>query len=88
MSANKSSISQAESYQEIGDYWDEHDLGEVWEQTEAVEFEMDAGLEANYYPVEAALAQKLRTLARQRGISPATLVNLWLQERVTQEAPR
>jgi hypothetical protein len=34
MSKNKTSISLATSYQEIGEYWDSHDLAEVWEQTE------------------------------------------------------
>ena len=33
MSEGKSSISKATSYEEAGEYWDEHDLGEIWEQT-------------------------------------------------------
>ena len=41
MSKGKTSISKASSYEEIGDYWDEHDVGEIWEQTEEVEFEVD-----------------------------------------------
>ena len=41
MSENKSSISHVASYQEIGEYWDIHDLSEVWEQTEPVDFEVD-----------------------------------------------
>lgn len=41
MKKNKSSISKAESYEEIGDFWDKHDLGEYWGQTQEVEFETD-----------------------------------------------
>ena len=32
MNADKSSLSQAQSYQEIGEHWDSHDLGEVWDE--------------------------------------------------------
>jgi hypothetical protein len=32
---NRSSISKAASYQEIGQYWDQKDLDEVWDQTES-----------------------------------------------------
>ncbi len=85
MSKNKSTISQSHSPQQIGEYWDNHDLGEVWEQTEPVAFEMEAGGEAIYFPVETRLSQELRSLARQHGVSAETLLNLWLQERVAQE---
>ncbi len=38
---NKSSISEAESYGQIGEFWDAHDLSEVWDETEEVNFEID-----------------------------------------------
>ena len=38
MNEVKSSVSQGQSYQEIGEYWDNHDLGEVWEQTQPADF--------------------------------------------------
>ena len=34
----KSSISNANSYEEIGEFWDEHDTAECWEDTYPVEF--------------------------------------------------
>jgi hypothetical protein len=40
MSGNKGSISKGRSSTEIGEYWDEHDLGEVWEETKPVEVEV------------------------------------------------
>ena len=30
MNESKSSVSQGQSYQEIGEFWDNHDLGEAW----------------------------------------------------------
>lgn len=41
MSKAKSSISQAKSYQEMGEFWDTHDLTEFWDQTEPADFEVD-----------------------------------------------
>lgn len=38
MGEGKSSISQAQSYREIGEFWDTHDLVDYWKQTELVEF--------------------------------------------------
>ena len=82
MSRDRSSISKARSYKEIGEFWDTHDLGDYWDQTSPAEFEINIESEAVYYPVEPALPANISAIARQRGISPETLLNLWLQERV------
>ena len=73
---NKSSISEAISYQEIGEYWDAHDLGEVWDKTEEVKFEVDLQSDVFYYAVETSLSSKLHTIAEKRGVSAETLLNL------------
>ena len=86
MGKNKSSISKAQSYKEIGEFWDNHDLADYWEQTEPVEFEVDIQSEATYFPVETTLSAKLVSIAEQRGVSPETLLNLWIQEKVREEA--
>jgi len=85
MGKNRSSISKARSYQEIGEFWDTHDLSDYWDQTKPAEFEVDIKSEAIYYPVEPNLSAQIASIARRRGISPETLLNLWLQERVGQE---
>lgn len=85
MSEGKTSISQASSYEAAGEYWDEHDLGDIWEQTHEVEFDVDIQGSSTYFPVEATLSKQLRKLAARHGVSPETLLNLWLQERVGQE---
>jgi len=85
MSEGKTPISRAASYEEAGEYWDEHDLGEIWERTEAAEFNVDVQSSVTYFPIESTLSKKLRKLAAQRGVSAETLLNLWLQERLGQE---
>ena len=87
MSDVKSSISEAASYKEMGEFWDSHDLGEFWDKTEPVEFEVELDASVAYFPIETNLASQLRQLAHQRGVSAQTLLNLWVQEKVTQDFP-
>jgi len=82
MNENKTSISGASSYREIGEFWDTHDLSDFWDQTHEVQMDVDADSSTIYFPVEKALAEKLRTEAEQRGVSAATLLNTWVQEHV------
>lgn len=86
MRRNKSSLSEAQSYKEIGEFWDNHNLTDYWDETKAVEFEVEIESEATYFPVETGLSARLVSLAKQRGVSPETLLNLWIQEKVNEEA--
>lgn len=81
----KSSMSKAQTYEEIGEYWDKHDLAEHWEETKPVEFEVDIQSEITYYAVDNKLSAKVKAFARRRGISPGTLLNLWLQEKLQEQ---
>jgi hypothetical protein len=86
MRKGKSAISGASSYQEIGEFWDAHDLADHWDQTEPAEFEVEPRSTAVYYPVERELSRKLRSIAERRGVSAETLLNLWVQEKAREEA--
>jgi CopG antitoxin of type II toxin-antitoxin system len=87
MARSKSTISKAGSYQEMGEYWDSHDLSDYWDETQAVEFEVDIQSETIYYPIERKLSGQITKIAKQRGVSPETLLNLWLQEKIGEESP-
>lgn len=82
MKKNKTSISRARSYKEIGEFWNTHDLADYWEKTETAEFEVDIQSEVTYYAVDKELAAKVQALAKRRGVSADTLLNLWIQERL------
>ncbi|RPI76113.1 MAG: hypothetical protein EHM45_13900 [Desulfobacteraceae bacterium] len=86
MKQNKSSLSRLTSYKEIGSFWDEHDLSDFWDKTKEESFEVEIGSEVTYYAVDKVLAKKIRILAQQRGVAPDTLVNLWVQEKLREEA--
>jgi hypothetical protein len=57
MRGYKSSISKARSYKEIGEFWDAHDLAEVWDQIKKALFEVNIESEVTYYSLE--MRQKL-----------------------------
>ena len=80
MRKGKSSISKAKSYQEIGNFWDKHDLGDYWHKTKPASFELDASSEITYYALDRKLSDWIRDIARKRGVSADTLLNLWVQE--------
>jgi len=85
MSKNRSSISKAQSYKEIGEFWDTHDLADYWDKTKSVEFEIDVQSEVTYYAVDKDLSAKIRAIAKQHGVSPDTLLNLWVQEKLQEQ---
>lgn len=80
---NTSSTSGTSSYQEIGDYWDNHDATECGED-DAAEFSVNIRSQAHYVAVDGQTYWKIRELADQRGISEETLLNLFLNERIAQ----
>ncbi|MGK7927004.1 MAG: CopG family antitoxin [Spirulina sp.] len=85
---NKSSISQATSYEEIGEFWDEHGLDEYWEHTYPVEFEFELRPNTGnkvYYGLDMKLSQQLLSLAKKRDMSHEELLNLWVREKLQEE---
>lgn len=85
MAGNKSSVSKKSSYKDIGEYWDSHDLSEVTSELQNVDFDIDLESDVHYYALEDSLSSKVSLIARKRGVSAETLVNLWLQERANKE---
>jgi hypothetical protein len=81
MDANRrSSVSQAKTLEEMGEFWDTHDFTEFDTDASDVEFTMDRGV-----AIEAELLAALQETARLRGVSIETLVNLWLQQKLIAE---
>ncbi|RJQ72187.1 MAG: hypothetical protein C4519_18930 [Desulfobacteraceae bacterium] len=84
---NKSSLSEADSYKKIGEFWDDHDLADFWDRTKEVSFEVDIESEATYYAVEKNLSAEIQALAHKRGVTADTLLNLWVQEKLHEQTP-
>jgi len=81
----RSSISKAQSYWEMGEFWDTHDLTDYWDKTRPVEFDVNIESEVTYYAIDRKLSDALQKLSTQRGISPETLLNLWVQEKLKKD---
>jgi hypothetical protein len=81
-------LSGSRSYEEFSEYRDTHSLADHWDQTAPVEFELDVKSSTLYFPVDRLLADKLRVVAASHGVSTETLLNLWLQERLADEAQK
>jgi CopG antitoxin of type II toxin-antitoxin system len=82
MDEGKSSISQASTYEEMGEFWDTHSLADYWDQTEPAEFRVNLHSNVTYYAIDHTLSAKISEIARQRGISSETLLNLLVQEKL------
>lgn len=74
-----SSVSQADSLEKMGEFWDLHDFTELDTDAPDVEFTVRCAI-----PVESELLTRVEEQAKQRGVSVETLVNLWLEQKLAE----
>ena len=82
MDANKlSSISKADTDEKIGEFWDTHDFTD-FDDPDApdIKFEISCAV-----PIEVELFTALEKQAHKRGVQVETLVNLWLQQKLSEQ---
>lgn len=75
------SISKAQTLEEIADFWDTHSLADHWDETHEVEFEVRARRRRRV-TIDPDVYAQLEAQAHVRGVSLETLANLWLAERL------
>ncbi|HRI55676.1 MAG TPA: CopG family antitoxin [Anaerolineae bacterium] len=82
MDAKKvSSVSQADSYEAIGKFWNDHDFTDFDDLHEPdVDFEITCAV-----PIDIELLTAIESQAHKRGVQVETLVNLWLQQKLTEQ---
>ena len=81
MDANKrSSISQSTTIEDMGTFWDTHDFTDYDTDAPDVSFTI-----ARAVQIEPELLVALEQQAQVRGVSVETLVNLWLQQKLSDE---
>ena len=78
--SNLSSISQADTDEKIGAFWDTHDFTDFDTAAPGVALEIVCTV-----PIERELYAALEGQARQRGVQVETLVNLWLQQKLAEQ---
>ena len=75
------SVSKARSLDEIAEFWDSHSLADTWDEMPDVELKVRA-LPRRRIVIAPELYEKLVSRALIQGLSPETLANLWLAERL------
>jgi len=76
-----SSISRARSVGKLAEFWDSHSLADYWSQTREASFEVRA-TRRRRVTIDPELYAQVDAQAPRKGVSPETLVNLWLTEHV------
>jgi hypothetical protein len=85
MGKSKTSISKVSSYKEIGEFWDEHDLTDFWNQTKPAKFDVDIRSEQSYFLLEQDIAEDIYKIAHDKGICIETLINSWIKEKIIEQ---
>ena len=77
----QSSVSQAQTLEQMGEFWDTHDFTE-FDNPDAPDVECTVSCAV---PIEVSLLSAVEKQAHLRGIHVETLVNLWLQQKLEEE---
>jgi hypothetical protein len=64
-------------------FWDTHSSADYEDVMEALEVEIDLSSSKMYCAISKSLLSQVRTQARRQGVSTETLINLWLQEKLS-----
>lgn len=72
-----------DSIEEASEFWDSHSLADYWDQTTEVHFDVEIDEEPRYFVLEKQIAKKVYELAKKQKVSPETLVNLLVAEKVS-----
>jgi CopG antitoxin of type II toxin-antitoxin system len=78
----RTSLSRASNFEELVNYWDAHDLADVWDQTQAVKADVRLVRRRYLVAIESDVLRGVRQLARRRKVSYGTLINRLLRERL------
>jgi hypothetical protein len=77
-----SSISKAQSLEEMIAFWDTHSTADYDDQTSEVDIQFEPTARLNLVRIEPDLMQELWNIAHERRISAETLINVWLRQHV------
>ena len=76
-------IPPGNSYEEMAEFWDTHSLADYWDQTEPAAFEVAPEARRRYLvAVDREVLARVQRLARLRGVSSESLINLLLEQRL------
>jgi CopG antitoxin of type II toxin-antitoxin system len=68
---------------EAGEFWDAHDSGDYEDSMTEVACEVDLERRTYLVALDGEVYERVSALARKRGISTETLLNLWIHEKAS-----
>lgn len=75
-----------DSFETFWEFWDTHSSADYEEVMETVDVEIDLISSKMYCAIAKDLLAEVRTQAHRQGVSTETLINLWLQEKLSASA--
>ena len=72
-----------ESLDELVEFFDTHDMGELWGQMPSAHFDVDIKSRTHLVAIDEELANQLSKIAKSRRTSSESLINTWLREKVS-----
>jgi len=77
-----------QSAEEAGDFWDNHDLTDYWDQTRETDLKFGLKRRRYFIGIDPGIAKDLQHISEAEGISSETMANLWLQEKLQEKKRR
>jgi hypothetical protein len=83
MARNKiKKIPRFKSLDALVEFFDNHDLGEYWDEMPEVQFDVDIKKKRHLFALDDKLADRLTKIAKTKKTSSSALINSWLREKV------
>ncbi len=72
-----------DTLEEFWGFWDTHSSADYEDLMEPVDVEIELSASKMYCAIAKDVLLQVRSQARQQGVSTETLINLWLQEKLS-----
>jgi|GEM_PF-196796 len=77
-----------DSLEEAGEFWDTHDTSDYEEYMIPVHFDVDLKRKVHEVRVVHEVLEGVTKIARRQGLKAETLINVWLQEKLSDHRKR
>ena len=78
-------LTPTKSLDELVEFFETHDMGELWEQLPVAHFDVDIKSRTHLVAIDEELAHQLAEIAKSRRTSSESLINTWLREKVSKQ---
>jgi len=83
MARSKSkTLPKHESYDEMVEFFEAHDLGDYWDQMPEAEFEVNIKRRKHLVAIDEEIVPKLNEIAKSKQVTSEKLINSWLKEKL------